>query len=195
MKSKNQKKEEEIKEEPVVEFFGPDAPPLPEYFDLPKGWETAMLDMFEIGHTNEEVIAWITKQRKGRFTNNMFYHWYKNIPRFKFIVDAGNIYKKAWWLKQGRVNLGDGKFNVPLYIRMMANLFAWRTDSSVIESVGDKVDLSKLSKEDLDIYRKLRDKLKNQVKEPDSNGLEKKPQNDLGTKARPVSEFAGSGRD
>lgn len=197
---KNKTEEKKPDEKPEAKFelddlFDESWPPLPEYFDMPRGWESIMTEMYEEGCTNEEVIAWITKHRKGKFTQNMFYHWYKNVAQFKFVIDAGNIYKKAWWLKQGRVNIGDSKFNVPLYIRMMANLFAWRTDSSVIESVGDKVDLSKLSKEDLELYRKLRDKLKQQTTGSDGNGLEKKPQDAIGDKTKRVSEFAGTGRD
>lgn len=171
----------------------PELPPLPPHFRMPDGWEASLTRLFETGCTNEEVIAWIVRNRPGKFTQNMFYQWYRNIPQFKEVVDRGTIYKKAWWLERGRVGILDSKFNTPLYIRMMANLFGWRTESSEIESVGERVDLTKLSKEELELYRKLRDKMKKEG----SNGVVKQPANgeDHSKKQLVSPAFAGHGRD
>jgi hypothetical protein len=172
-----------------------DTAPLPAWFEMPNDWRDEILGMYEAGATNEEVIAWIAKVRKGKFNNNMFYRWARNVPQFKFVVNLGGLYKKAWWLRQGRINIHDGKFNTPLYIRMMTNLFAWRTDSSVIESVGDKIDLSTLTEDELQLYRKLREKMK-QVQEQDGNGIGKRVGNGMerqSPKCKP--RFAGTGRD
>lgn len=167
--------------------------PLPAGCNLPAGWQVVMLDMFDKGYTNEELISWIAKARGGDFTVNTFYRWYRDIPAFKKVVEIGNIYKKAWWLRQGRENIGSPKFNTPLYIRLMANLFGWATDSSQIESVGDKSDLSQLNKDELEIYRKLRDKMRK--KESGSNGVVKKQENASTDDKRRQPVFAGSGRD
>jgi len=175
-------------------FLKQQTAPLPAYFYLPKNWQEEILKLYEEGATNEEVIAWIAKVRKGRFNNNMFYRWARNVEQFKFVVNLGGLYKKAWWLRQGRISIGDNKFNTPLYIRMMTNLFAWRTDSSVIESVGDRIDLSSLTEDELQLYRKLRDKMK-LAKEQDSNGIAKKPADVARPFASGISRFAGTGRD
>lgn len=167
--------------------------PVPDYCNLPEGWQVAMLDMFDQGFTNEEIISWIAKVRHSSFSVATFYRWYHEIPAFRKVVEIGNIYKKAWWLKQGRVNIGSPKFNTPLYIRLMANLFGWSTESSQIESVGDKTDLSKLDKEELEIYRKLRDKMRNSGN--GGNGVVKKSDNASADTAGYQPVFAGSGRD
>jgi hypothetical protein len=166
---------------------------LPKYFDMPDNWQEEMLRQYAEGATNEEIIAWIAKfhvTKRKKFTTNMFYSWSRRIPLFRDIVEIGALYKKAWWLSQGRKNIGDNKFNTPLYIRMMSNLFHWT--SEVIESVGDKIDLSKLNEDELQAYRKLRTKMR-EVKEAASNGVVKT--NDEQRKGHTVSEYAGTGRD
>jgi hypothetical protein len=134
--------------------------PIPRDFDLPEGWQTSILNLFEQGNTNEEVVAWILKNRAcKRFSTHVFTDWRKSVPEFREIVNQGQIFKKAWWISQGRSSIGDNKFNTPLYIRMMGNLFAWKTELSAIESSdknqSSQVDMSKWTTEEVELYRNL----------------------------------------
>jgi hypothetical protein len=167
---------------------------IPDTLGLPPNWKECLIDRFSKGHTNEEIIAWIARQRKGKFTLNMFYKWYHKYADFKEAVDTGNLYKKAWWLAQGRENIGDSRFNTPLYIRMMMNLFKWRTDNSIVD-IGDKIDLKKLNDEELKQYRALQNRMKSNGSNG-NNGVEKATDDAPSFADRkPKPEFARTGRD
>jgi hypothetical protein len=142
---------------------------IPQQFDLPEGWQRKILDMYELGYPNDEVIAWILKNREcKRFSKNTFARWRDINPEFKEVITQGQILKKAWWLQQGRENVKDCKFNVPLYIRMMGNMFGWKSEITKAEVNDNRLgapDLSGLSDEELEIYKTLMKKGKTQKKE------------------------------
>jgi len=170
---------------------------IPDTLGLPPNWKECLIDRFSKGFTNEEIISWIARQRKGKFTISMFYRWYHKYADFKEVVDVGNIYKKAWWMAQGRENLGECKFNTPLYVRMMANLFQWRTDNTLVEN-SDKIDLKKLTEEELKQYRALRDRMKTKGNNGSngSNGVEKTTDNAYSpADQKPKPVFERTGRD
>jgi len=146
-------------------------------FDLPEGWQESILGMYEKGYPNDEVIAWILKNRPCRnFTRNLFNKWRNTIEEFKEVIDKGQILKKAWWLQQGRENIGNCKYNVPLYIRMMGNMFGWKseiTSQEVKDSRASTHDLSKLTTEELEMHKKLLKK----TRKTDENAPTEEPGN------------------
>lgn len=121
-------------------------------------WKDDITLMFDQGATNIEVCAEILRRRgKQGFTMMTFHNWRQKIEEFRLIIEQGQLSKKAWWFSQGRQNITNNKFNTSLYIRMMGNLFAFRTEVTVdSESAAPaKVDMSKWDTADIEAYVKL----------------------------------------
>lgn len=141
--------------------------PIGKYeFDLKEGWQERILSFYRQGYTDQEVAAEIQKER-GIFNVNAFNRWVKKYPEFGEVIQKGVVYKQAWWLNQGRENIGNSKFNTPLYIRMMLNLFSWKTEATN-SSETSPADLKKLNDEELKAYYDLKRKMntENQNDEP-----------------------------
>jgi len=53
-------------------------------------------------------------------------YWQDHHEDFLVAIKIGELLSRAWWIKQGRVNVSNRDFNFGLYIIMMRNMHGWR---------------------------------------------------------------------
>jgi hypothetical protein len=53
------------------------------------------------------------------------YKWMRAHEEFALAVNHGRVLTKAWWLREGRKNLSNARFNNALYALHMSNRFGW----------------------------------------------------------------------
>ena len=132
--------------------------PIPRDFDLPEDWRESIKGLYESGKTDKQVQAWIARNRKcKRFNMHVWKFWLNQYQEFYEVVELGKVFKEDWWLEKGRVNIDNVKFNGGLYVKMMGNMFGWKTEFTDIKSQNAvaRYDLKMLSKEDLETQKKL----------------------------------------
>lgn len=58
-----------------------------------------------------------------------FYRWMKDPTKtsFRSKMEANLMASEAWWLRQGRENIGNRQFNATLYNLNMVNRFKWNS--------------------------------------------------------------------
>ncbi len=78
-----------------------------------------ILTLYSFGADDWEVCAGL------QITKADFINKYENDSVFKKCVDYGRTVERAWWTKQGRLNLNDKTFNSSVYSLHMKNRFAW----------------------------------------------------------------------
>lgn len=59
------------------------------------------------------------------------YEWVKKSVQFSNALKEGEELSKGWWLKKGRVNLENGKFNSTLWYMNMKNRHGWADKTEV----------------------------------------------------------------
>jgi hypothetical protein len=139
--------------------------PIDKTFDLKPGWQKAILALWESGATDEEVRAWIQKQR-GFINDYIFDYWRENVPEFGKVYEKGQVLKKAWWMQQGRENIGNSRFNTPLFMRMLFATCGIRGEPKVVENRKySAIDLSQLGTDDLESLQKIMEKAKKKEQE------------------------------
>jgi len=62
------------------------------------------------------------------------YKWIKAHEEFALAVDHGRVLTKAWWIREGRKQLNNPRFNNALYALHMANRFGWVKKSETLLS-------------------------------------------------------------
>lgn len=129
-------------------------------FDLKEGWQDRMMTWYGQGCTDDEVIANILIER-GTFSRYIFGFWQASVPEFKDVLEKGKILQKAWWIKTGRENIQNNKFNTPLYIRLMLNLYKWRL-SEAAKSETPELNTDNLTTEELETLERLMKKAQRQ---------------------------------
>tara|TARA_R110000772_G_C13306320_1_gene439381 strand:+ start:2218 stop:2583 length:366 start_codon:yes stop_codon:yes gene_type:complete len=77
-----------------------------------------------------------------------FYNWCEQHPEFLDSKKKGLDFSQGWWMKQGRVNLENQKFNSTLFYMNMKNRFGW-TDKQQIDQKQTNIDLSSLTTEEI----------------------------------------------
>lgn len=86
---------------------------------LPEDWQEILLKNYKEGASDVEIRAEL----------NMTYGKWRQLmddsPEFYRTVVIGRQLEKAWWMKVGRVNVFDNKFNSFLWYRNMQNRFGW----------------------------------------------------------------------
>lgn len=62
-----------------------------------------------------------------------FLAWQEKYPEFSESIKRGDKLSEAWWLKQGRKNLENGKFSYTGWYMNMKNRHGWRDKHEVAE--------------------------------------------------------------
>jgi hypothetical protein len=92
--------------------------------DLWENWYNEVLDLYQKGASDVEVKALIYSKR-GSFSNDLWDRWMKEEPQFSETIKTGKLLSKAWWYKNGRINLQSKEFNYTGWYMQMKNRFGW----------------------------------------------------------------------
>ena len=126
--------------------------------DLPEGWQKDILNLYRNGANDAEIKAWIAEKR-GYCSNTFWTSAFELNDEFNEIIRRGRQLSEAWWLKIARENVGNNKFNTPLWIRNMMHRHGWKDVPKTWEKNPRKeVDLSKLTDEELIQWKELNSK-------------------------------------
>jgi len=109
---------------------------LPKIIELMKEGASKVEVCAELDISNETLVQWCDP-------NGRYY-----IPEFSETVKRGVELSKAWWLRQGRINLMNKDFSATLFYMNMKNRHGWR-DKTDINTTGSLV--LNISKEDEDL--------------------------------------------
>ena len=52
--------------------------------------------------------------------------WIANFPEFRSVIEEDKSFSEGWWLKEGKANLANGKYNTRMYELQMMNRFGWK---------------------------------------------------------------------
>jgi len=109
--------------------------------DLPTNWKSIMLSMYEQGASDTEVRAEL------KMTYKLWKMLLMTDVSFEDVVQFGKTLSKAWWMKQGRLNLTTQGFNATLYKINMQNRFNWNdkvstSDETDEEDFQNEVDIN-----------------------------------------------------
>jgi len=97
--------------------------------DLPFGWKEKMIDMGEQGCYVSEIIKGLG------LTLDIHRTMLKNSDEYREAWAETNLASEAWWLRTGRENLMNNKFNNAMWIFNVKNRIGWR-DQPLIPAKG-----------------------------------------------------------
>jgi len=104
---------------------------------LPKNWQTAIIDLYEVGASDVEIRAYLAKEC-DTFSIDLWNRFIDEEPEFSKTIKRGREFSNAWWEKQGRENLKDKSFNPTLWYMNMRNRFGWRDNENKPNDNNDK---------------------------------------------------------
>ena len=100
--------------------------------NLPKNWKKIITDIKRQGGSDVEVRVALD------ISDDLWSRFIKEIEEFSRTIKKGTDLCEAWWVKEGRVNLGNRQFNAVLWYMNMKNRFGWK-DKTDITSQGEKI--------------------------------------------------------
>jgi len=110
--------------------------------ELPGNYEEIIITMMkEEGASIKEVCAElnITARVHGEFMKD---------DKYRSAIEDGISFAEAWWMSQGRQNLGNKQFNVGIYAFQMKNRYKWR-DTPLIVGGTEKGKLDQYKKAEI----------------------------------------------
>jgi len=114
--------------------------PKEDLSSLPKEWYKEVLELYREGGSDVEVKAMIWEWR-GSFSNNLWDRWMEDKGEFWETIKMGRMLSESWWMKNGRTNLKDHKFNYTGWYMNMKNRFSWADKH---ENVNDNKNLTEI---------------------------------------------------
>lgn len=84
-----------------------------------------------------------------------FLNWQDKHPKFLEAVKKGEGASKAWWMKQGRINLTEGGFNSTLWYMNMKNRHGWADKTELRTPDGIDLNVNEMTEEKKKEYKKL----------------------------------------
>lgn len=109
--------------------------------NLPKGWKDIIEKLSAEGAGREELTGELG------ISNDLFTRFVKEEPEFSEAIKKGAQKCYAWWLRQGRVNLENRKFNYVGWYMNMKNRFQWKDRNETDLTSGGKPFAIQISKE------------------------------------------------
>ena len=94
---------------------------------LPEKWQEEIINLYEVGASDVEVRAYLSKNRNS-FSTDLWNRFIAEEEEFSKTIKKGREFSNAWWEKQGRENLKDRSFNPTLWYMNMKNRFGWRDE-------------------------------------------------------------------
>lgn len=103
----------------------------PEYCEL-------IIDEMREGASIEEVAAAIGVSKQT------LYNWEKTHDEFLYAKKRGEELSKAWWMREGRINLKESKFNYTGWYMNMKNRFKWtdRVEQKSEVTITDPIEVN-----------------------------------------------------
>jgi len=102
--------------DPLKKIFGRPPKTLK---DFPPDWQQIILDEMSNGASLEEIKVYLG------ISNDLFYRFLKEEIDFSETIAWGKQLSKAWWMRMGRINLWNRKFNCRLWYMNMKNRWGW----------------------------------------------------------------------
>ncbi len=99
----------------------------PEFEDMVEDWENIVLQGFAEGRSPVQVwMAIPMNNGKRRLTRALWEKWLNENSYFAAVVEFGLELYEAWWVEEGRKNLGAKEYNHVLWYMNMKNRHGWR---------------------------------------------------------------------
>lgn len=102
---------------------------------LPEDWKEQIPVMMSKGYSDAEIRAEICMPN-GQLSIRMWYALQERDEEFREVLKKSKELCRAWWEKQGRINLKAQVFQTGLWSMNMKNRFKWR-DNPIDEEIED----------------------------------------------------------
>jgi len=86
---------------------------------LKNGWEKGVIKLAGEGASDVELRVFLG------ISKELWYRFIEEEPKFRETIKKAKELCEAWWVKNGRTSLRDGKFNSTLWYMNMKNRFGW----------------------------------------------------------------------
>jgi hypothetical protein len=119
---------------------------------LPEGWQKAMLDLYDMGASDAEIM------REFGITPKAWKAMLLDLTNTEFndVIEFGHMLAQAWWEAQSRASLNKRGFNTRLYDIVMQNRFDWSSkETTVTESAEGAANESDLDARINELKKKL----------------------------------------
>lgn len=94
-----------------------------EFKDWPT-WKDDIIGEYAQGASDVEIRALIY-EKTGAFSQGRWDRWMDDEPEFLITIKKGRELSEAWWVRNGRKNLQNGKFQYAGWYMNMKNRFGW----------------------------------------------------------------------
>ena len=111
--------------------------------EIPKDWETEMLELYAEGASDIEVRA----TALDCMSDDLWYRLIEEEPEFSRAVKKGKSVSHAWWERKGRKSLEVKDFSYTGWYMNMKNRFKWADKQEVI--VDANIGLTNMSDDQL----------------------------------------------
>jgi hypothetical protein len=105
-------------------IIGPVGRPKDTLDSLPLHWKESILFLYSGGYSDVEIKATIYSWR-GSFSNRLWDRWMKEEEEFRETILMGRMLAEAFYMKEGRENMNNPKFNNQIWYLTMKNRFGW----------------------------------------------------------------------
>jgi hypothetical protein len=92
---------------------------------FPSDWFLQIQKLYQAGGCDVECRALIAGWRGGTFNQDTWERWLVDEEEFFALISFCRQLSEAWWLKEGRINIGRKDFNAKLYALQMNNRWGW----------------------------------------------------------------------
>jgi len=119
---------------------------------LPEGWQEEILALYSKGCSDYETMF------EMRLHSRLFKQLMAD-PEFAEVIEYGRLASRAFWERQGRINLENRDFNAQLYKLNVENRLGWSSKTSNYEADTDlekSLNNDELEAQINDKIRKLR---------------------------------------
>lgn len=67
--------------------------------------------------------------------------WIEQFPEFRNAIEGDASFAEGWWMKEGKANLANGRYNTRMYELQMMNRFGWKKNAETKNEQNVSVEL------------------------------------------------------